>query len=137
MIEDVLSLPEIATINGKEYKFEYTCKAYGIIEAITKKSTFEIRDLMLDNRLGIIDSIEVICAGLDKNHTPAEILDVRKYIQDHLHIITEINMAVTQAFFKPLLPPEVFNKLKEAKKEITKILENGEKKTTKRKKKAT
>ena len=136
MIDDILSLPEIATINGKEYKFEYTCKAYGIIETIARKSTFEIRDLMVDGKLGIIDSIEVICAGLDKNHTPDEILEIRKYIQDHLHVITEINMAVTQAFFKPLLPPEVFLKLKEAKKEITKILENGEKKT-KRKKKAT
>ena len=134
MIDDILTLPEIATIDGKEYKFKYTCKSYGILEQMTKKSTFEIRDLMLDGRLGIIDSIEVICAGLIDNHSEAEINTVRKYIQDNLHIISDINMAVIQAFIKPLMPPEIYKKLIEAKKELKNIVESGDKLKKKRKK---
>ena len=126
MIDDILTLPEIATIDGKEYKLKYTCRSYGILEQMTGKSTFEIRDLMLDNRLGILDSIEVICAGLVDNHTDAEIKTVRQYIQDNLHIISDINMAVVQAFIKPIMPPEVYQKLVEAKKEIKHLVESKE-----------
>lgn len=135
MIDDILSLPEVATIDGKEYKIEYTCKAYGILEAMTGKSTFKIRNLMLDGELGIIDSIEVICAGLNKNHTDEEVKNVRKYVENNLHIISEINMEVVKAFIKPLMPPEVYNKLIEAKKEVHKILEAGDeiKKKTRKK----
>ena len=127
MIEDILTLPEIATIDGKEYKFEYDCKAYAIMETMTGKSTFEIKDLMLDNKLGITDSIEVICAGLLRNHTDDEVKMVRTFITENLYVINSINMAVVNAFIKPLTPPEIYEKLVEAKNKITKAVKEVKK----------
>ena len=43
-IEDILTLPEIFTIDGKEYKSEFDCKSYGMLEAITGKSIYKIQD---------------------------------------------------------------------------------------------
>ena len=137
MIDDIMSLPEIVKIDGKEYKIEYTCKSYGILEAMTGKSTFEIKDLLFDGKLGIMDCIEVICAGLTNNHTDSEITTVRDFIKDNLYVLQEVNMEVMKAFIKPLLPPEIYQKLLEAKKELTKIIESGDKIKKKSKKKAT
>ena len=126
-IEDILTLPEIFTINGKEYKSEFDCKSYGMLEAITGKSIYKIQDLICENNLFMTDTIEVICASLIKHHTADEINNLREYIKNHLSVINEVNYTVVQAFFKGIAPPEIFLEVKKAQKKVDEIKKKIEK----------
>ena len=112
-IEDILTLPETFTVDGKEYKAEFDCTSYGILEQMTGKSIYKIQDLIADNNLFMTDSIEVICASLIKHHTDKEINDFREYLKNNLSTITLINFPIVQAFFKGIAPPEIFKKVQE------------------------
>lgn len=120
-IVDILTLPETFIVNDKEYKAEFDCKSYGILEAITGKSIYKIQDLICENNLFMTDSIEVICASLIKHHTDDEINQLREYIKNHLSIISEINFIIVQAFFKGIAPPEIFAEVKKAQTKVEEL----------------
>lgn len=131
MIEDILSMPEVFEIDGIEYKAQFDCKSYGILENITQKSIYKIQDLIADNNLFMQDSIELICASLIKNHSEKEISELREKIKNNLSLITVINMPVVTAFFKGISPPEIFEKVKELHKKILDTVDKPKKKAKK------
>lgn len=129
MIEDILSTPEIFTVNEKEYKAEFDCKSYGLLEAFTQKSIYKIQDLLAENNLFLTDTIDLICASVVKNHTDEEVKELRTYLQSNLSVITFVKLVVVQAFFKGIAPPEIFNEVKKMQNKIDDV-----KKKTKKKK---
>lgn len=106
-IDDILNMPEIAEVNGKSYKIEYDNMAYGVVESMTSKGTFEVQRLIASGKLGLKDSKEVILAGLLKHHEN-EINEIRGLLDKNLYLITDFNLTVVRAFNKPLLPPDVY-----------------------------
>jgi hypothetical protein len=132
-VEDILQIPEILHINGKDYKAEFDCKSYAILEQMTGKSIYKIQDLIPDNNLFLTDSIELLCASLIKHHTDAEIVEVRNFVQEHLSVVKQVNMPLIQAFYKGIAPPEVFAKVKELTDSIKTKVGEEDKKKVKRK----
>lgn len=132
-IDDILQIPETLRIGGKDYKAEFDCKSYAILEQMTGKSVYKIQDLIPDNNLFMTDNIELLCASLIKHHTDKEILEVRQYIQEHLSVIKQVNMPLIQAFYKGIAPPEVFAKVKELTDSVKEKVEAGDKKKVKKK----
>lgn len=120
-IEDILTLPETFTVDGKEYKAEFDCRSYGILEALTGKSIYKLQELMCDNNLFMTDTIELICASLIKHHKEDEIDVLRKNIKSNLSLINEVRLSVVQAFFKGIAPPEIFEEVKKAQNEVEEI----------------
>lgn len=134
MIEDILNLPKVIEICKKEYKIEYDCKAYALLEAMTGKSTLEIKNKLENSVLGLMDSIEVICCGLVKHHTDDEIKEVREHIKNNLFEIQKINIEVMIAFLTPLAPPEMFETYQKAFGKIKEFEKSAVKKKRKSKK---
>lgn len=132
-VEDIFQIPEILHINGKDYKAEFDCKSYAILEQMTGKSVYKIQDLIPDNNLFMTDCIELICASLIKHHTDKEIAEVRDYILSNLSVIKEVNMPLVQAFYKGIAPPEVFAKVKELTENVKNKVEAADKKKVKKK----
>lgn len=133
-IEDILTIPEILHIDGKDFKAEFDCRSYAILEQMTNKSIYKIQDLIPDNNLFMTDKIEMICASLIKHHTEKEIAEVRDYLQKNLSVIQQVNMPLIQAFYKGIAPPEVFLKVKElTEKAREKVEEAHDKKKVKKK----
>ena len=128
MIDDILSMPEIFEIDGKEYKAEFDCRSYAILESMTGKSVYRIQDLIADNNLFLMDSIEVVCASLIKNHTEAEIKEVREKLTLSPCLLVQINMPVITSFFKGIAPPEIFKRVLELQGKIKDIDKKKEKK---------
>lgn len=127
-VEDIFSIPEKLVINGKEYKYEFDNKAYATLEALLQNGIFKIRDLLLDNNLGFEKQIELVCAGLIKHHSTAEVQEVRTQLTKHLGILTTISETVIAGFLKGIMPPEIYIKMQEIKEKIQKFAEKPEKK---------
>lgn len=131
MIEDILTMPETFTVDGKEYKAQFDCKSYGVLENITQKSIYKIQELIADNNLFMQDSIELICASVLKNHTEQEIVELRNKITNNLSYISIVKMPVITAFFKGIAPPEIFQRVQELQANILKTVEKPKKKVRK------
>jgi len=137
-IDDIFSLPEKMVINKVEYKYEFDNKGYATLQALIQKGLFKIRDLLLNNDLIFEDCIELVCAGLIKHHTSQEIEEVRKQLNKHLGLISEINEVVIKGFLKGIMPPEVYLKMEEIKEKMRKAMEEPvKKKKSKRQKNST
>lgn len=131
-IEDILSLPETFEVDGKQYQSQFDCKTYAILEAKTGKAVTKIQDLIADRNLTLLDSIDVICISILKNHTEKEADELRQILMDKTGLISVVNGAVVRAFFKGIAPPEIFTKVLELQNKLNKLTEKEKKKTMKK-----
>lgn len=127
MLEDLLISTQKVEINNKSYSLEYDHKSYAMLEILTGKGLFRIKEMFLNsNNLSFQDSIEMICCACLKHHSEKEISELRDYLLDNLGVISTLSQCVLCAFIKPLMPPDVMQKFQDDLK----------KKTSKKKKKS-
>ncbi len=121
MLKDIFNSPQIATIDGKDYKFEYNHAAYAILENKTQKSAYDFYDLFMSNKeIMIKDALVIVTCAMQKHHKPKDILKFEENLRNYPGLWQEIKEAVISAFIIPLLPPQI---LKESK-----LFENSKKK---------
>ena len=121
MLMDIFNVPAEIVIDGKTYKAEYDNKGYAVLETLTGKGIYKLYDLlMVQNNLTLNESIEVVCCSLLKHHTAEEVTQVREYLAQNIHAISELNTQIIWVFASPLLPPEVVKNIDDIKKKITK-----------------
>lgn len=120
MLEDLFNITQKVTINNKEYSLEYNHKSYAVLESVTGKGLFKLKDLFVNqNNLTFEDSIEIICCACLIHHKTDEIELLRKYLRENLGIFSLISQPVLYAFLSPLMPPEIMEKFQDELKENT------------------
>lgn len=114
MLEDLFNSTQTMEVNGKVFSLEYNHKSYAVLETLTGKGLFKLKDLFINqNNLSFQDSIEIVCCACLKNHTEKEVTELRDYLTDNLGVISSLSQPVLYAFIKPLLPPEIMKKFVE------------------------
>ena len=114
MLSDIFNQPQKATIENKEYLFEYNHAALAALEKRTGKSPYEIYDtLMTKNQVMLNDSVAMVSCAMLKSHTTEEILKIEEKLQTHPGLWYEIREPVISSFIIPMLPHEIMRKLEE------------------------
>jgi hypothetical protein len=116
MLEDIKLEPITIDFEGLELQLEFDNSSIAFIEQQTGKGIFKIQALILANDITLQDSIEVFCAGIAKHHDIEVIKKVRESLQKKPYLISLHNKSVTNAFMKPLFPPEIYIKIAGEKK---------------------
>lgn len=111
MLEDLIIPAQKVKIDDKTYSMEYDHKSYAVLESLTGKGIFKIKDLFLsENNLTIEESINLVCCACMKHHNSDEIELLRQYLLSNLGVLSVISEPVLLAFLRPLMPPEILEK---------------------------
>lgn len=130
MLSDILNQPLTATIEEKEYSFEYDHASLAALEKRTGKSPYEIYDMLIaKNQVMLSDSFALLSCAMLKHHDKEDILDLEDKLRSHPGLWYEIKEAVVGAFAAPMLPPEIIRNLETKTKETPK--KKARKKTSK------
>lgn len=115
-LEDILPGYEVVFIDDKEYKIEYDFRAIAYFEKKTDMTIYQAKELILDNKMKLSDQVVLFHAGLLR-HQPKFELEALTNRKDIALLLTDISDNVMNAFLRPLLPPEIFEKIKQDTKE--------------------
>ena len=134
MLADIFTQPQKVKINSKEYSFQYDHASLAMLEKRTRKSPYEIYDLLISqNQVMISDSIALVACAMLKFHSTEEILDMEEQLRQQPGLWHEVKEPVIAAFLAPMMPPKILRKMeaderskkKPVKKKSKKKITNG------------
>ena len=121
MIQDILTTPQKAQIDDKTYFFEFNHLALATLEKNTRKSAYEIYDILIEkNALTIDESVALLYAGMLKHHSDKEIIELTQRVQEYPGLFKSLQESLITAFVLPMMPPEVLREFSSKKKEVKK-----------------
>lgn len=110
-LEDLKTEPVEITLDSQKFNIIYDFEAIKYLETITNMTIYEIKDLLLNNKLQLRWQVHLLYAGLLKHHPDISIKDLENR-QDIGYLLNEISDLVVESFLKPLYPPEILEKIK-------------------------
>jgi hypothetical protein len=110
-LEDIQQLPEIVKIDGLELKVEFDFNAIANFERKSGMSVYKAKELILNGELNLSDQVILLHSGLLK-HQPKFKFETLTNRADIGIFLQSISDPVMDAFFRPLLPPEIYEKIK-------------------------
>lgn len=102
--------PQKVTISDKVYFLEYDFSAYALLEELCGVSVFNLRDKIFDNSLTLKEMLILFYCALLRHQPDFDIEQIKS--MPHLGALIQQNLeAIYTAFFEPLLPPEIEDKI--------------------------
>lgn len=108
--EDLRIRPRSVEINGREYLLEYDFSAYALLEELAGASVFALRDRIFDNTITLKELLIIFYCALLKHQTDFDISTLKELPRVGA-VLRENLESIYAAFFEPLLPPEIENRL--------------------------
>ena len=109
-LQDIKSYYELE-LNDEKLKIEFDFNSIGVVEMITCKGIFKIKELIEAGNLGTLDILNIFCAGLTKHHKEETIQKIREFLQKNIYLFPALTNHLTFPLFRPLYPPEVYNEV--------------------------
>lgn len=101
---DIKSNIKEITLNGRKIALEYDYRAYAMIEEITQKSIYEIKDDFFEGKISMKNHVIVLFCGFLRHNSDFSINEIKNH-PNIGHFLNETLPEMLEAFFTPLLPP--------------------------------